>query len=175
MPESKQHQIRKLSLDDLASLQTLASKTFLDTFGEFNTPEDMQFYLENSLSLAQLKSELENPNSHFFGIHQDERLVAYLKLNNAEAQTENKLENALEIERIYVDSEFLGQRLGKRLFEFSMSDAKERGKEWLWLGVWDQNYHAIEFYKRQGFTKFGEHDFLLGKDEQVDYLYKLAV
>ncbi len=169
------HEIKPLSLDDLIPLQALARKTFFDTFADYNAPEDMQYYLDYKLSDNQLREELESVNSHFYGIFLQEKMIAYLKLNDGTAQTDDQLENALEIERIYVDKDFQGLRIGKQLFEFSLAIAKERGRQWLWLGVWEQNYHAIEFYQRQGFAKFGEHLFHLGNDEQLDYLYKLAV
>lgn len=167
--------IVQLNFSDLAELKELAQKTFFDTFAKDNTAENMQFYLENNLSEAQIKSELENPNSYFYGIRKDKKLIAYLKLNDGGAQTDSKLNNAMEIERIYVDKDYLGQKLGKRLFEFSVQRAQKLEKQCLWLGVWSQNYYAIEFYERQGFIKFAEHAFHLGSEEQVDYLYKMSV
>jgi ribosomal protein S18 acetylase RimI-like enzyme len=45
----------------------------------------------------------------------------------------------------------------------------------MWLGVWDQNVKAIEFYRRQGLSEFSKHDFLLGNDQQTDILMKLKL
>jgi ribosomal protein S18 acetylase RimI-like enzyme len=45
-------------------------------------------------------------------------------------------------------------------------------KQALWLGVWEKNERAINFYHRWGFEKFGEHDFILGDDVQTDWLMK---
>lgn len=167
--------IKKLTRSNLKELQDLARKTFVDTFAEYNSPGDMKDYLEKNLSLDSLRNEIENPESIFYGIRKEENLIAYLKLNEGDAQTDQELENALEIERIYVDKDYLGQGIGKQLFEFSVTYAKKHKKQWIWLGVWDRNHHAIEFYKRQGFIKFGEHAFQLGSDAQLDYLYKLAI
>jgi ribosomal protein S18 acetylase RimI-like enzyme len=50
--------------------------------------------------------------------------------------------------------------------------AKEMHREIIWLGVWEHNQQAINFYTKWGFEKFGEHDFVLGNDVQTDWLMK---
>ena len=40
----------------------------------------------------------------------------------------------------------------------------------IWLGVWEKNERAIAFYNKWGFKKFAEHEFILGKDVQTDWL-----
>ena len=59
--------------------------------------------------------------------------------------------------------------------EVAIDLAYENNLEYVWLGVWEHNYKAIEFYKKKGFEKFGEHVFVLWEDEQVDYLMKLKI
>ena len=44
-----------------------------------------------------------------------------------------------------------------------------------WLGVWEYNKNAIEFYKHMGFKKFSEHSFLLGDDNQTDLLLEIDI
>ena len=36
---------------------------------------------------------------------------------------------------------------------------KEMGYKKVWLGVWENNFKAIRFYKKYGFKKFGQHSF----------------
>ena len=43
---------------------------------------------------------------------------------------------------------------------------------YVWLGVWEENYRALRFYEKNGFTPFGKHKFWLGDDEQTDLLMK---
>jgi ribosomal protein S18 acetylase RimI-like enzyme len=40
----------------------------------------------------------------------------------------------------------------------------------MWLGVWTKNFRAQEFYRKFGFTKCGEHVFVLGSDPQTDWV-----
>jgi ribosomal protein S18 acetylase RimI-like enzyme len=57
----------------------------------------------------------------------------------------------------------------------SLKEARERGFNCLWLGVWDKNEKAIKFYERWGFKKVGSHAFMLGKDAQNDFIMELGL
>ena len=54
--------------------------------------------------------------------------------------------------------------------EKSLQIAQAKNKQLVWLGVWEHNYRAIDFYTRWGFSKFGEHPFILGTDMQTDWM-----
>jgi ribosomal protein S18 acetylase RimI-like enzyme len=101
--------------------------------------------------------------------------VGYLKINFGASQTELKDNEALEIERIYVLQAFHGKKLGQALYEKAISIAKEMKVKYVWLGVWEQNHRALQFYKKNGFVPFDTHIFKLGNDEQTDIMMKLAL
>ena len=168
-------QIRKLDITDLENLQKISITTFRETFEEVNSEEDMQKYLDENLSLERLKSELENPDSEFYFIENENKNLGYLKLNFGNAQTEKVEENYFEIERIYVLKAFLGQKIGQILFDKAIEIGREKNLEYVWLGVWEENHRAIKFYKKNGFEIFGKHDFVLGEDVQTDLLMKMKI
>jgi ribosomal protein S18 acetylase RimI-like enzyme len=64
----------------------------------------------------------------------------------------------------------IGKGVGKILMQSCLDVAKEKSKEVVWLGVWEKNQRAIDFYTKWGFEKFGETSFLLGTDVQCDWL-----
>ena len=167
--------IRKINIDDLEALRNLSIQTFKETFEEVNTEEDMQKYLDENLSLERLKNELENLDSEFYFIENENKNLGYLKLNFGNAQTEKVEENYFEIERIYVLKAFLGQKIGQILFDKAIEIGREKNLEYVWLGVWEENHRAIRFYEKNGFEIFGKHDFVLGKDVQTDLLMKLKL
>ena len=168
-------QIRKLDITDLENLQKISITTFRETFEEVNSEEDMQKYLDENLSLERLKSELENLDSEFYFIENENKNLGYLKLNFGNAQTEKVEENHFEIERIYVLKAFLGQKIGQILFDKAIEIGREKNLEYVWLGVWEENHRAIKFYKKNGFEIFGKHDFVLGEDVQTDLLMKMKI
>lgn len=40
----------------------------------------------------------------------------------------------------------------------------------MWLGVWERNPRAVAFDQKYGFTRVGEHTFVVGEDPQTDWL-----
>ena len=70
-------------------------------------------------------------------------------------------------------SEFHGKRIGKLLFEKALQVTLNLKLKKIWLGVWECNFKAIEFYQRQGFEKFSEHVFVVGDKVDNDWLMKL--
>jgi len=167
--------IRHISIKDLAELQKIGKETFTETFTEHNTKEDLDKYLEESFSNEKLSAELTNPQSCFYFAEEDENIFGYLKINFGDAQTEVKDNKALEIERIYVLQDFHGKKIGQALFEKAIAIATEMKVNYIWLGVWEQNHKALQFYKKNGFVPFDTHIFKLGNDEQTDIMMKLEL
>ncbi len=165
--------IRPCTLEDLSALHQLATTTFLDTFAAFNTPENVTAYQAEALHEKAFHEQLANPDSFFFLAYQESELAGYIKLNRPPAQTDLNDPSSMELERIYLLQRFHGQGLGKTMLSFAIEQAKSAGANYLWLGVWDQNTKAIQFYEQFGFNRFGEHDFYFGDDLQTDFLYRL--
>jgi len=167
--------IRKINIGHLSQLQKIGKTTFAETFTEHNTKEDLDKYLEESFSNETLTAELTNPHSSFYFAEIEHNVVGYLKINFSASQTELKDNEALEIERIYVLQAFHGKKLGQALYEKAIQIAKEKKVYYLWLGVWEKNNKAIQFYKKNGFVQFDTHIFKLGNDEQTDIMMKLKL
>lgn len=166
-------EIRRVTADDVQTLSEIGRRTFFETFSGGNTEDNMTDYLEERFSAARLSTEIGDENSEFYFAKLDEEVIGYLKLNKGLAQTEMKNANALEIERIYVLKDFHGKKVGQLLYETAIRSAVQSGVDYVWLGVWERNLRAIEFYKKNGFVAFDKHIFKLGDDEQTDIMMKL--
>jgi len=164
--------INKAGIQDLETIQNIGRQTFAETFAESNSEEAMKTYLEESFSTEKVSSELNNPHSHFFIAWEEDIPVGYLKLNSGEAQTELKDDTALEIERIYVKKSHHGQKVGQLLYDQALETARNLNKSYLWLGVWEENLRALQFYRKNGFEEFGSHTFRLGDEDQTDLMMK---
>ncbi|MDX6183304.1 GNAT family N-acetyltransferase [Flavobacterium sp. Fl-77] len=167
--------IKKIGLSELEKLQKIGKQTFSETFAAINSEENMKQYLTEKFSLEKLTDELTNSNSEFYFALLEEKIVGYLKVNFAAAQTELKDKNALEIERIYVLKEHKGNKIGQLLYEKALQVAQKSSLKYIWLGVWEENHGALHFYKKNGFIAFDKHIFRLGDDEQTDLLMKLML
>jgi ribosomal protein S18 acetylase RimI-like enzyme len=168
-------EIRRLTGEDALLLQEIGRKTFAETFSSSNSKENIEKYLEEGFSLSKLQGEIDDPNAEFYFAMQDNNIIGYLKLNIGQSQTEIKNDNALEIERIYVLKEFHGQNIGQQLFEKALERAHAQKVDFIWLGVWEENKRAIQFYTKNGFIAFDKHIFKLGDEEQSDIMMKLKL
>lgn len=167
--------IKKIKLSEIQQLQKIGRKTFYETFSGDNSEENMKVYLDAKFAIDKLTEELTNPDSSFYFANIDNKILGYLKVNFAEAQTELKDKEGLEIERIYVLQEFHGLKVGQLLYNKAVQIAKDSDLKYIWLGVWEENLRAQNFYKKNGFTVFDEHIFVLGDQKQTDLLMKLTL
>ena len=133
---------------------------------------DMAAYLAEAYDRDKLLGELRDGHEQFFFLYADGKLAGYLKLNEAPSQSDVNDGASLEIERIYVSAAFQGKGLGSFLMEQAVCMAKERGKQYVWLGVWERNEKALRFYRSNGFYAIGKHSFIMGDDRQTDYIMR---
>ena len=164
--------IRKGTLKDIDLLKRISIHTFIETFSAGNTEENMTKYVVEELSTEKLTAELSDCNAEFYFATLEGKVIGYLKLNFGESQTELQDHNALEIERIYVLKDFHGKKAGQILYDQAIQIAKNKKADFVWLGVWEENTRAINFYKKNGFVEFDKHIFKLGNDEQTDIMMK---
>lgn len=164
--------IKPVRIDEVELLAEVSRRTFYDTFYQQNTKEDMELFLEHSFNVATLQQEISETENFFFFAKAGDEIVGYLKLSTRETPEELEGVDIIEIARIYAVKEKIGLGVGKFLIESAISFGKELKKQVIWLGVWEHNLKAINFYQRFGFEKFGEHLFLVGNDAQNDWLMK---
>lgn len=162
----------KCQLNHLDPLAKISRQTFTEAFEKDNDPVDFKNYVERAFAKNTLKRELSNRETSFYFLTKGEIVVGYLKLNVGEAQTDVNLEHSMELERIYVLQVHQGQGLGGILLSKVKEIAMQQDKTMLWLGVWEKNERAIQFYQRQGFRKFGTHPYFIGSDKQTDWLMR---
>ena len=167
--------IRVATEKDATLIADISRQTFYETFASQNTSENMEKFMNTQFAREKLMAELSDPENIFLLAYQDEQLAGYVKLSDS--QNPEQLENsaALEIVRIYSTTSMIGKGIGKILMQTCLDIAQKRNKAFVWLGVWEKNQRAIDFYTKWGFEKFGEHDFILGNDIQTDWLMKKEI
>lgn len=164
-------QIHQCSEADVDELRAVSIETYTDAFGEFNSDENMRIYLEEAYNRDRLLAELAETNSQFFFLKENTETVGYLKLNVGDAQTEPVGENLMEVERIYVRTAFLRHGYGTKLIQTAEEIARDLGVTGMWLGVWEHNQRALNFYGKMGFRHISQHSFFMADDEQIDLIY----
>lgn len=167
--------IRYATIEDAKLLSELGAKAFHDTFARDNTPENMEIYLKTSFSPEIQRRELSAADVVFLLAESEGIPVGYAQLiMNSKHEVITGF-RPLEIRRIYASHEYLGKGVGKELMKATLTEARQRGCDCVWLGVWEKNQRAIGFYKKWGFRVVGHQTFVLGEDPQSDLLMELAV
>jgi len=167
--------IRYGTTDDARMLSELGARTFYETFAKDNTPENMDLHLKESFSPEIQFEELSAPNTIFLIVEAESIPLGYAQLlmdSRDESLTGSK---PLEIRRIYVAQEYVGKGIGKELMKAAIDEARRRNCDCVWLGVWEKNQRAIDFYRKWGFHETGTHIFKVGEDPQTDFVMELKL
>lgn len=163
--------------EDAETLTEIAWKSFYDAFADHpkNAPEDLKNYMDEAFSVEAISHELADKNVFFFIAEIADKMVGYAKLKKNSREDCVSGENPLELCRLYSLNEYIGKGIGKTLMLKSIEFAEIHGHDFFWLGVWEFNFRAQEFYKKFGFEKCGEHVFQLGSDPQIDWIFQRPI
>lgn len=164
--------IRRATLADAAALAELAERTFRDTFGADNTPEDLALHLATAYGRAQQARELEDPAMLTLVAELDAAngtpLVAFAQLRQGPAPACVTGPAPIELQRFYLVTAWHGRGLAQQLMDAVFDAARAARAQTIWLGVWERNPRAIAFYRKAGYEDVGEQTFVVGNDPQRD-------
>ena len=162
--------LRYATKKDAELIADISRQTFYETFAAQNTPKDMNKFMREQFTKGKLMLEVGAAENTFLIAYCHTEIAGYVKLREGRVPKSLGTKNALEIARLYALNHMIGKGVGKILMQASVDIAAKRNKEVVWLGVWEKNQRAIDFYIKWGFEKFDETDFLLGDDVQRDWL-----
>jgi len=162
--------IRYATADDAGLIADFSRGAFYSTFAAQNTRENMGKFLAEEFSTEALVLEVLDAENIFFMAFEEDKLLGYVKMRQSAPQSEPADADAIEIARIYVDATLIRKGIGSILMNEAERIAKNMNKNMIWLGVWEHNQRAIDFYKARGFEKFSTQPFKLGDDIQTDWL-----
>jgi len=155
---------------DAEYIALLARITFTETFGHFfRDRQDLLNYYDSTFSVEKIERSISKSNNIYWISFIDRLPVGYakLKLNSKSEFIES--ENICQLQKIYVLKDFLSMKIGLELQNLLLEKAKELEFEKIWLSVLNSNERALNFYKKNGFEKIGNHDFQIGK-ENFDFM-----
>lgn len=154
-------------------LTRISLQSFCEAFEKDNNPDDFKSYVDEAFSQEQIIRDLQEPGSTFFIAYSNGEAVGYARLRSStEVNDQFPGKKLIELHRLYSLGKYIGRGIGKTLMNHCLNEARQKGFDILWLGVWEHNDHAQGFYKSFGFKKFSSHVFKVGNDPQTDYLLK---
>lgn len=154
-------------------LANISLTSFREAFEKDNNPEDFKAYTDQAFNTEQILRDIEEPGSIFYMAYLNNEIAGYARVREStEVNHFFPGKNILELHRLYALHKHIGKGIGKALITHCLSSAKEKGVELMWLGVWEHNLHAQQFYNSFGFERFSSHVFMVGNDPQTDFLLK---
>jgi ribosomal protein S18 acetylase RimI-like enzyme len=165
-------QIRKANKADAEVLARIGWQSFDEAFADHpaNHPDDMKIYMDEAFSPETIAADLADPKTVYLIAEIDGAAAGYAKVKFDAREDCITSENTVELCRLYALDKFIGKGVGKSLMLALIDLAAKEKRETIWLGVWEFNYRAQEFYRKFGFEKCGEHVFQLGTDPQTDWI-----
>jgi diamine N-acetyltransferase len=160
--------VRQATPDDAAAVAAFAERTFVETFGLANTPEDLAAHVAKAFGLTQQTRELNDPRMITLLGERGRTLVAFAQLRRGAPPECVPGTDPIELLRFYVDRPWHGHGIAQSLMRAVEDTACQTGARTLWLGVWERNPRAIAFYAKCGFADVGEQEFIVGSDRQTD-------
>lgn len=167
-------QIRPAHVDDATLLAGFATRAFTDTYRDLDDAKDIADYCAEHFQPAVMAGVIADPACTTLLAWVGEDLAGYAIVRD-KPPPPCVTGAAVQLWRLYLDQAFIGQKLGARLMQAAQAEARRRRAATLWLGVYDRNVRAVEFYRRFGFRQVGVSEFLFGGVVYADPIYAAPV
>lgn len=174
------HVLQPVDEDQLATLTKIARETFVDTFGHLYTTQNLDQYIKDRLSLGAIINEWSDAQTRFYLV-QDEsnKSVGYIKhIENSQKYLEHlpkeveRPTHSLLLERFYFIPEAQGKGIAHRAMQAWLERVtQDASLDALHLSVWEENVKAQRFYHRYGFDYSGTFGYIVGDQEDTEYIY----
>lgn len=164
--------IRDAVAEDVDYIANLGAHVFNTTFGHSVPAHEMQAYLDEFYSATAIGSDVGNPDKNTIVATTPDNVIvgfALLTRGTSEPCIEH-VENKVELQRIYVHTDYHGLGIGRVLAGRIEDMAREQGFKHIWLGVWEENLKAQRVYEKLGYVLAGDHDFAIGEVVQTDHI-----
>lgn len=154
--------IRDGQLNDAELLAVLAAQVWWHTYATDGVNGEIARYVLSALAPERYLALLNDPESHLFVAEHGACMVGFAVVKwGAPCPTDPA--RVAELQTLYVQEHFLGHGVGKALLHAAESRVRALSGSALWLTVNAKNTRAKGFYARQGYTKVGSTDFVLGE------------
>ena len=167
--------IRRATESDAALLAVLAEQAFRQAFTQHNSDADVNQHCEASFGSDKQKAEILDANIVVLLAESGEQLAGYAQLHVCSPKACVRGKAPAELNRMYVLDAWHGRGVAQQIMSKVLDVLANKGRDVVWLGVWEHNAKAICFYRKYGFSEVGEHAFYLGEDLQRDLIFATAL
>jgi len=167
--------IRLATPADTHTLAAFGAQAFADAYRELSDAQEIADYVAEHFRPEVMASVIGDPACTVLLAWVGDSLAGYAIVKAEPAPDCVTGPAPIHLWRIYLGGGFIGQGLGSRLMRAVNAEARRQGAQTLWLGVYDRNVRAVQFYERFGFAKVGGQEFEFGGQIYIDPVYAAAV
>lgn len=138
---------------DITILHDIALRTYNEHYTHLWDDQGAS-YLETFYSRSLFESNLQDPECQHYLIYHDTALAGYFKLR-VKALEPYRVEDCLELNKIYILKAFTGLGIGHKTLSFISALASKMNRHLLWVNVMEQS-RAKDFYEQNGFNRVKE-------------------
>ena len=168
-------EIRKAGTQDINTLLRLGRDAFSETYGPFNTVQDLASHIEQTYSPDVILNNLHDESQTYLMALVDGTAAGFGLLQSGPCPNGVAANKAFKVHQLYVLQAYQRLRLGSRLIAALEELALASGGDVIWLSVWERADWARRFYLRCGFEVAGKIEFKLGSSDQTDILMTLSL
>ena len=139
--------------DDATCLSALATQVFLETYASSGVSLALAREAAAQYSVAEFTRRLAAPGRRTILAERAGCLVAFAEVVLDARHALVPPGPAAELSRLYVQSPFLRQGLGRELLNRAETLAVQENTSTLWLTAWVGNERALAFYASQGYRQ----------------------
>jgi ribosomal protein S18 acetylase RimI-like enzyme len=159
--------------DAYDALREMARRSFADAFAIHYDPEPFAAFLKQAYGRrGTMDRDLRDPAIRWLAGFDQTAPIGYAKLTPLRAPAPSPLPGALELQQIYVLSDWHGSGVAAHLMEWALSTAAEALAAEIYLTVFDHNERAKRFYRRYEFSEVGHCIFKLGDRVDDDRVWR---
>lgn len=126
-------------------LYDLMSRIYPPSYKQLWKNKDCNWYINSQYGKANFNLEIEKANTNYCFILNEETPIGILRL------VHQKEDSSTKLHRLYIDQEYHGKGLGKKIIKLAEEIAITNNSKSIWLEAMDTQLQALEFYKKCGF------------------------
>lgn len=164
------------SPDHAAAISKLGQETFVETFGQLYSPQDLAAFLEDTHGEQKVHAHLQNPERAYRIATDGAAFIGYCQVSQRSGLPFNLEGRTLfELKQLYLRSAYSGRRIADQLMHWAIEWARAHQADDLVLSVFSENLRGQRFYQRHGFSQAGEYYFAVGEHRDYEFIYRLPL
>ncbi len=165
------YKIQVATRDDAEVLSVISKQTFADSFSQYYSPADLQQFLKKYHSTETYKDLLADPGFRIWIVaDKDGSVVGYGVGGRCMLPVTDMPVRSGEVKRLYVLPSHQSAGLGGLMMDVMMRWFDDEGFNPIYIGVYSDNHGAQRLYRRFGFEKIGDYEFLVGDQRDQEFI-----